>query len=108
MKKLIVFFIVVCVMAFSLTACQVNWLDEQFTVPWWVIVIPSVTIVAIAWFAAAKHITTQKYVCPECNQSFYPKLRNAAFSVHMNDDRVLKCPHCGKKGFCPPSRETKN
>lgn len=108
MKKLIVFFAVVCVMAFPLTACQVNWLDEQFTVPWWVIVVPSVAIIAIAWFVAAKHITTQKYVCPECNQSFYPKLRNAAFSVHMNDDRVLKCPHCGKKGFCPLSRETKD
>ena len=108
MKKLIVFFVVLCVVVFSLTSCQVHFFDQQFTVPWWIIVIPSVSIIALAWFVAAKHITSQKYICSECGKSFYPKLKDAAFSVHMNDDRVLKCPHCGKKGFCPPSRETKN
>lgn len=108
MKKLIFLFGVMGVAAFSLTSCQVNLGEEQFTVPWWVIVIPSILIVVIAWFAATKHVVSQKYVCPECGESFYPKWWNAAFSVHMNDDRVLKCPHCGKKGFCPLSRETKD
>ena len=108
MKKLIGFFTVLCVLVFSLTSCQVHWLDQQFTVPWWIIVIPSVSIIAFAWFVAAKHITSQKYICPECGKTFYPKLKDAAFSVHMNDNRVLKCPHCGKKGFCPLSRETKD
>ena len=107
MKKMS-FFTVLCVMVFSLTSCQVNCFGEQFTVPWYVIVVPSVVIVLITWFAAAKHITSQKYVCPECGKTFYPKWKNAAFSVHMNDNRVLKCPHCGKKGFCPLSREMKN
>ena len=108
MKKLMVFFAVLCAVSFSVTSCQAHWFDEQFTVPWWMIVIPSVCIVAIAWFAAARHIMSQKYICSECGKSFYPKLRDAAFSVHMNDSRVLKCPHCGKKGFCPLSRETKD
>ena len=106
MKKLIVFLVSVCAAAFCLTSCQAHLFDEQFTVPWWAIVIPSVLIVALAWFAAVKHITSQKYVCPECGKTFYPKWKDAAFSVHMNDNRVLKCPHCRKKGFCPLSRET--
>ena len=105
MKKLIVFFVVLCAVAVSVTSCQAHLFDEQFTVPWWVIVIPSVLIVALAWFAAARHITSQKYVCPECGKTFYPKLKDAAFSVHMNDNRALKCPYCGKKGFCPLSRD---
>ena len=96
------------VAAFSLTSCQVNLGEAHFTVPWWAIVIPSILIVVIAWFAAAKHVASQKYVCPECGKSFYPKWWNAAFSVQMNDDHALKCPHCGRKGFCPPSRETKD
>ena len=105
MKKFIIFFVVLCVVAASVTSCQVHWLDKQFTVQWWVIVIPSVLIVALAWFFAVKHIVSQKYVCPECGKAFYPKWTDAMFSVHMNDNRVLKCPHCGKKGFCPLSRD---
>ena len=108
MKKMFLLFIILSVAVFSLTSCQAHWLDEQFTVPWWAIVIPSVSIIVVAWFAATKHITSQKYVCPECGKSFYPKFGDSAFSVHMNDNRVLKCPHCGEKGFCPLSRDDKS
>ncbi len=108
MKKLIGLFTVFGIMIFSLTSCQAHWFDKQFTVPWYVIVVPSIAIVLIAWFTATKHIISQKYVCPECGKTFYPKWKDSAFSVHMNDNRVLKCPHCGKKGFCPLSRETKD
>ena len=108
MKKSLVLFIILGVTVFSMTSCQAHYLDKQFTVPWWAIVIPSVLIIAVAWFAATKHVMSQKYVCSECGKTFSPKFGNAVFSVHMNDNRVLQCPHCGKKGFCPLSRENQD
>ena len=100
MKK-IAFVILTIVLVFSLTSCKVNWFDQQYDVPWWAIAIPVFVFSAIVLFVAGKHIASKKYVCPKCNKSFYPKWWQAALSIHMNDDRVFKCPHCGRKGFCP-------
>ena len=104
-KRIGIFIFAVCLTMLSLTSCTVNWFDRTYEVPWWVIVIPSALIVVISLWLAGKHIASQEYICPECGKKFYPKWHQAAFSVHMNDDRVLKCPHCGKKGFCHLSRD---
>ena len=104
-KRIGLFIFVICFMTLSLTSCTVNWFDRTYDVPWWTIVIPSVLIVAVALWLAGRHISYQAYVCPECGKKFYPMFWQAAFSVHMNNDRVLKCPHCGKKGFCHLSRD---
>lgn len=92
--------VILFVLTACLTSCQVNWFDKQFTVPWWVIVVPSVVIVALALIFSGKHIASKEYVCSECGKKFYPKLLQAMTSVHLNGARVFKCPHCGKKGFC--------
>lgn len=105
--KRIIFVFLTCVLSFSLTSCQVNWFDKHYAVPWWIIVIPTVIFSLIVWIAAGKHIAAKRYVCPKCNRSFYPKWWKAAISIHMNDDRVFKCPNCGRKGFCTRSGETK-
>ena len=107
MKKLAFVFITVA-LTFSLTSCKMNWFDQQYDVPWWVIAVPVAIFSVTVWFAAGKHIASKKYICPKCNKSFYPKWRQAAFSIHMNDDRVFKCPNCGRKGFCPLSRGTED
>lgn len=105
MKK---FVIVLLIISFTilLTSCKVNWFDKQYDVPWWAIAIPVIVFSTIVWFAAGKYIASKKYVCPKCNKSFYPKWWLAAISIHMNDDRIFKCPHCGRKGFCHLSRES--
>ena len=105
MKKLFIASALCSVFMFYFTSCQVNWLDKQYTVPWWVIVIPSVIIMTCSLLLAGKHITSKEYVCSECGERFYPKFLPAMFSVHLNDARVFKCPHCGKKGFCNPVRD---
>lgn len=107
MKKVAIVWLML-VLSFSLTSCKVNWFDQQYDVSWWVIAVPVVIFSVIVWVAAGKHIASKKYVCPKCNKTFYPKWWKAAFSIHMNDDRVFKCPHCGRKGFCPLSRETED
>ena len=108
MKRSITIVLIIGVNLFFLTSCKVNWFDQQYDVPWWVIAVPVVVFSAIVWFAAGKHIASKKYVCPKCNKSFYPKWWHAAISIHMNDDRVFRCPHCGRKGFCPLSRDTED
>lgn len=107
MKKAAIVWVMI-VLSLLLTSCKVNWFDQQYDVPWWVIAVPIVIISAIVFFALGKHIASRKYVCPKCNKTFYPTWWKAAFSIHVNDDRVFKCPHCGKKGFCSLSRETEN
>jgi len=105
MKKIALIFVTVA-LSFSLTSCKVNWFDKHYDVQWWVIAIPVIIFFAIVCFAAGKIIASKKYVCPECNKEFYPKWWNAALSVHINDDRVFKCPHCKKKSFCHISKES--
>ena len=89
---------------FCMTSCQVNWFDRQYTVPWWVIVIPLIVIVVLALLLSGKYIVSKEYICSECGEKFYPKFLQAMFSVHLNEAYVFKCPHCGKKGFCSSVR----
>ena len=108
MKKILALFVLICILTVLLTSCQVNWFDQQYDVPWWVISIPITILSVLVWIVAGKHIASKKYVCPKCNKTFYPKCWKAALSIHMTDDRVFKCPHCGRKGFCPLSRESED
>lgn len=107
MKKAAIVWLIF-VLPLSLSSCKVNWFDQQYDVPWWVIAVPVVIFSAIVFFVAGKHITSKEYVCPKCNKTFHPKWWQAAISIHVNDDRVFRCPHCGRKGFCPLSRETED
>ena len=88
-----------------LTSCEVHWFNQSYDVPWWTIAIPVTLIFVVTWFFAGKIIAKKEYRCPKCQKNFYPTWWKAAFSIHINDDRVFKCPHCGRKGFCKRSDE---
>ena len=107
MKKIAVALLTI-IPAFTLTSYKVNWFDKQYYAPWWAIAVPVAIFWAIVLIIAGKCIASKKYVCPKCNKTFSPKLLEAAFSLHMDDYRVFKCPNCKRKGFCPISRETEN
>ena len=83
-----------------LTSCQVNWFGQTFQVKWWVILIPVLIYTAVIFVIAGKLIASHEYICPECNKKFRPKWWKCVLTFHLNDDLVLKCPHCGRKGFC--------
>ncbi len=40
------------------------------------------------------------YICPECNVTFRPKLRDFFFAKHTPKTRKLKCTACGYDGYC--------
>ena len=83
-----------------LSSCTVNWFDGQHDVPWWVVAIPLVILAVILLIVARYSFASKTYVCPQCDQSFTPRWWVVTFAVHVNSDRVLKCPHCGKRSFC--------
>lgn len=67
---------------------------------WWLFVI--YVAVAIPWGVLVskyyfKHVS---YVCPECNEVFEPKLKEAFWSYHSPRMRRLTCPKCGRRGLC--------
>ena len=106
-KRLLALFALSLVLMTTLTSCTVNWFDRQYDVPWWVIAIP-VALWSLAWLiGGGLYIASKTYVCPACTRTFSPKWYIAMFSLHINDDRYFKCPHCGKKSFCPLARDRK-
>ena len=104
MKKLYVTLILGC--SLFLTSCKVNWFDVQYEVPWWSVAIPTAVIILTALVIAGKVISSKSYICPKCNKIFSPKWWSAALSLHIGSDRVFKCPHCGRKGFCKIHKDT--
>lgn len=83
-----------------LSSCDAHIGSKHIDLPWWVIVLIIASSVGISLFAANHEITKNKYKCKECGKTFYPTMRQAVFSLHAGDERVFKCPHCGRKGFC--------
>ena len=83
-----------------LTSCEVHVGNNRADVKWYVIAIPVTVFVVACVVIAGIVLSKNTYVCPECGERFRPKWWRAMFSLHDGSDRVLKCPHCGHKGFC--------
>ena len=83
-----------------LTSCDVHFGSAHYDVPWWVIALPVSLILLMTYRIGGKIISSHKYVCPKCLESFYPEWWAAGVSLHINDDRYFKCPHCKKRSFC--------
>ena len=88
-----------------LASCEVHHSGKwAYDVHWWVIAIPAVVICILAYVISGKIISKDVYVCPKCNHEFYPNRWTCGFSIHEsfngNDERVLRCPKCKRKGFC--------
>lgn len=86
--------------ALLLTSCEVHFGDRKYEVEWYVVAVPIVLIVVLSAVIAGTVLSKNTYVCSKCSHRFHPKWWQAAFSFHLNSDRVFKCPNCGHKGFC--------
>jgi DNA-directed RNA polymerase subunit RPC12/RpoP len=99
MKKVICF-TTLFFMSITLCSCEVHFGSTSYDVPWWVIAVPVIIFSAVVFYIAGKIISKKKYTCPSCGHTFHPKWWKSMFSVHINSERVFRCPHCGKKDFC--------
>ena len=80
----------------SLTSCRANWFGETIDVPWWTIAVPVVIIFVVSYV----FIYTHTYVCPKCGSKFSPKWYELSALLHFCGARLMKCPNCGKRGYC--------
>lgn len=97
-----IFGIVMMILLLSaFTSCQVHWFGKSVEVPWWMIAVPVCLVLA----AAHSYLVTRKYKCPVCGEVFFPKWYEISSWVHWGDERVVKCPHCQRRGFCGRARK---
>ncbi len=81
-----------------LSACdiEVHWFGQSAMVPWYIVVIPSMAILLIAHLCFLRG----RYVCPKCQTEIQPRWYELSVWLHDGNRRVVKCPHCGRRGFC--------
>jgi DNA-directed RNA polymerase subunit RPC12/RpoP len=107
-KKLWISGVLLSGLACLLSSCTVNWFDKQYDVAWWAIAVPVALLAVILFVAARLSFTGKTYVCPACSREFSPPWWKIPLAVHINSDRVLKCPHCGARSFCRLVRRPKD
>ena len=80
----------------SLSSCKVNWFGDTADVPWYFVAIPVLLICVLGYMI----IMSKTYICPHCQTEFKAKPYQLYVTIHMGNQRLAKCPNCGKKGFC--------
>ena len=95
MKKAYLFSLLLSI-TLACTSCTVNWFGETADVPWYYVAIPVSLIFIVAYVV----LMSQTYVCPRCHMEFKAKPYQFYVTVHWCNQRIAKCPHCGRKGFC--------
>ena len=80
----------------SLSACKVNWFGESYDVPWYFVAIPVLAVFVAVYIT----IISKTYICPGCKAEIKPKWYQLSVCLHFMGKRVVKCPKCGRKGFC--------
>jgi len=81
---------------FFLSSCKVNWFGDTVDVPWYLVAVPILVILALSYFI----LMSKTYICPHCKTEFKAKPYQLYVTVHLNRKRLAKCPNCGKKSFC--------
>lgn len=98
MKKLVLT-TTLFLLTFLLTSCNVNWFGDSLSVPWYWIAVPVFLILLVSYLI----LMSRTYICPDRKNEFKPKWYEFSVCLHINGKRVVKCPKCGRKGFCSPS-----
>lgn len=96
MKTKLSLLLLLCATVFCLTSCQINWFNEHYDVPWYLIALPVILIIVNAHV----FIISKTYRCPKCRTVFKPKWYSFSAWIHLGKYRLLKCPECNKTDFC--------
>lgn len=67
---------------------------------WWPFVTYSAIAIAYGIWVSKYYFSHVAYICPECHETFVPRLGEAFWANHTPRTRKLTCPHCGVKSFC--------
>ena len=101
-KKIIIAVIVAFVMlAAGLTIILLTeFLEMQVWLKIVLIVVGCVTILVGVGVACVLERDAGVYECKHCGERFVPTMTAYLFAPHTITSRWMKCPKCGKKGFC--------
>ena len=79
-----------------------NWFDEHYYIPMplWMAVIITVLFILVVCAIGGSVLAKNTYACPNCGHLFKKKWYQMMLSLHINDNRWLKCPSCKKKDWC--------
>ena len=101
-KKLIIAVIIVGITLLAgLTMILLSGLVEMET--WLRVVLIVIAVVIICTgigLACVLDRDAGVYECKHCGERFVPTMKAYLFAPHMPTSRKLKCPKCGKKGYC--------
>ena len=100
MKK-VIFAVLILACILSLTSCKVNWFGEKVDVEWYVVAVPVTVLFVVIYFL----LISTTFVCPNCKEEFKPKWYDLSVCVHLNKKRIVKCPKCGRRGFCEQKKK---
>ena len=67
---------------------------------WWPFASGLPVIIALGVWISMYYFKRTLYICPECHTVFRPGIKEAIFAAHTPATRKLKCPECGRKGYC--------
>ena len=59
----------------------------------------------IVW--QARTLSRCRFWCPSCGRLFRLPWTKLLFRRHVHEDWLLRCPHCGEKGWCAVRRAYK-
>ena len=100
-RKLFIFAFAAPSMLF-LTSCDIHFGDAHYDVSPFVIAIPVLIICVAICVITQISIIRKRFKCPVCQATFHPKWYEISAWLHDGKRRVVKCPHCGRRGFCSP------
>jgi len=95
MKKFLIFALSL-MSAFMLSACESVQADNNYDI--------ALTFIAVVALIVGSHIIliSKTYICPGCGSEIKPKWYHFSVGIHFRSKNVVKCPKCGRKGFCEP------
>ncbi|MDW4282692.1 hypothetical protein QI211_07955 [Staphylococcus saprophyticus] len=73
---------------------------SMVTKKWWPLLSTSPILFTYAVNFTIFTYTALSYVCPNCQATFKPNLKQWMFSAHTPKTRKLQCPHCDQDHHC--------
>ena len=93
---------VIAVMAVAVLVASIL-LADMVSMPLWLKVLDigiGIMCFAVGMYFAMKIETEAGYYeCPKCKKRYVPNFYIALFAMHFGRTRLMKCPHCGKRGW---------